>query len=249
MLVGNRSVLAKSPLRYLAGQSLSGNRNNYNQSGQIANIYQAVNKKTFLQFQQLPRTGGGMYSHNDTELTVTGSGQAWAGISIDGSTTFVITPDTATALLIASGGGSASFLIDTNNPLLTASLSATGSDSMSFSINSPILGAKASLSGTATSSFTGTLTPYAIGYMEGTNANSGGAVLTEDSIANAVWSQMVESGVSASEVMQVLLAINAGQTVIVDNGNGTATVTFKSQSGTDRVVASVNGSERASVTI
>ena len=56
--------------------------------------------------------------------------------------------------------------------------------------------------------------------------------------------QIVES------VVRILAAVAAGQTTIVDNGGGTATVTFRDVNDTkDRVVAEMTGSEHVSLTL
>jgi hypothetical protein len=50
--------------------------------------------------------------------------------------------------------------------------------------------------------------------------------------------------------MRIILAIQAGETTVSDVGGGTKTITFKGQDGaTDRVIASVSGSDRISVSV
>jgi len=70
------------------------------------------------------------------------------------------------------------------------------------------------------------------------------------SIASAVMGSPVEAGVSLRDAMQILTAISAGKTVIIDGGAGNADVVFRSVNDTvNRVVARMEGSERAEVTI
>jgi len=50
------------------------------------------------------------------------------------------------------------------------------------------------------------------------------------------WDALIESGMTASEVLRVILAGIAGNCEVVDNGNGTYAITFKSVDGsTDRI--------------
>jgi hypothetical protein len=64
------------------------------------------------------------------------------------------------------------------------------------------------------------------------------------------WTEVIESGLSAGDVMRIILAIQAGETTVSDVGGGTKTITFKGQDGaTDRVIASVSGSDRISVSV
>jgi len=62
-----------------------------------------------------------------------------------------------------------------------------------------------------------------------------------------VWGHILEGGYSAAMFMRLFSAILAGKTTIVDNGNGTATVTFRNLSDTvDAAVFEMEGSERVS---
>lgn len=70
------------------------------------------------------------------------------------------------------------------------------------------------------------------------------------SIASAVMGSPVEAGISLRDAMQILTAISAGKTVIVDNGAGNAEIVFRSVNDTvDRVTASMQGSNRVDVEI
>lgn len=94
----------------------------------------------------------------------------------------------------------------------------------------------------ATSSLDGDALPTATGSMTLTGAieimadgiltadTDGGAVdaLTNESIANAVMNFTLENGYNFQQVTRLMSAILAGKTAIVDNGDGTATVTFRS---------------------
>jgi hypothetical protein len=76
-----------------------------------------------------------------------------------------------------------------------------------------------------------------------------GEVLNTGNVGEAVWNTINESGFSYAEVLRILSAVATGKTTIVDNGGGSATVTFRDLSDTkDRVVAEMDGSERIDVT-
>lgn len=64
-----------------------------------------------------------------------------------------------------------------------------------------------------------------------------------------IWNQVLEDGLSAADVMRLLLAVATGKTTITDLGGGLATVRFRDAADTkDRVVAGMTDSERTSVT-
>lgn len=64
------------------------------------------------------------------------------------------------------------------------------------------------------------------------------------------WAAVIESGMTAGDVLRIITAVLAGKTTIVDLGGGTATVTFKSLDGSKaRVTAALTGSERTNVTL
>lgn len=66
-----------------------------------------------------------------------------------------------------------------------------------------------------------------------------------DSTANDPWGQVIESGLTAAEVMRIILAVNAGRTSVAGSS-----IKFKSQDGlTDRVSATMAGKERTTVTV
>lgn len=76
-----------------------------------------------------------------------------------------------------------------------------------------------------------------------------GEVLNTGNVGEAVWNTINESGFSYAEVLRILSAVATGKTTIVDNGGGSATVTFRDLADTkDRVVAEMDGSERIDVT-
>lgn len=77
-----------------------------------------------------------------------------------------------------------------------------------------------------------------------------GAALTASDVAIAVWDRVAEGSFSYADLVRILAAVAAGQTTIVDNGGGSATVTFRDVNDTkNRVVADMQGSERVTLTL
>jgi hypothetical protein len=74
-----------------------------------------------------------------------------------------------------------------------------------------------------------------------------GTGLSTANVGQAVWEFIVENGLTAEDVMRILLAVNAGQST----GGGTTEITFRDQADTkDRVVATVDSSgNRSALTI
>lgn len=189
-LVGNRSVLLKSPGRNLGGTVACVDRSNYSKPGALRNAafspfaglpYGHLAGSSWL----LPQKAGAMSSRNAATASFSAAGQAVGGVTADAAASFAFTVDDAAGQLISSGAGAASFAIAPNAPLLTASIGATGSASFSVQCDPALLGALAGAEGAAGFSFSGSLVPYAIGSMSGSTVDS--TVLTSDAIATAVW--------------------------------------------------------------
>ena len=157
----------------------------------------------------IPQKGGAMTAHNTARITFTPVASGLMGLPAEGTAFYAITVADADGQLISSGEGTASFTITTNEPLLTASINGQGVAEFLISAADALLGAIADgygsssyqvtstavilptndasplRNGAASFSITGELVPYALGIMGGTTTDSG--VLTNDSIASAVW--------------------------------------------------------------
>ena len=231
-LIGNRSVLNKSPGRFL-NAGVGTLRSEFSKHGMVRSAaYSALaatpNGHLSPSAWVLPRTSGGMSSINFTTATVSGSGLAVGGVTTTGTSSITLTFADAFGELIASGGGTAAFSLTSNNPLLTASINGTGTAVATFSTNTPTLGALADgsgevaitltatnsgrmpandasplRSGTAAISVTGALTPYAIGEMAGTTGPSAGT-----------------TGPSAESIAAAVLAALQGTTIQVNATEG-----------------------------
>ena len=190
-LIGNRSVLHKSPGRFLNGghaiQRSAFNKHGMQRSAgfdaKAATPYGHLSPSAWV----LPRTAGGMSSRNVTGLSFGASGLAVGGVTAGGSASFAMTVADAAGQLIVSGAGSASFAFTVADALLTASVGGAGAASFSVGATG-LLGALASGAGSASFVINGSLTPYAIGHMSGSTVDH--SVLTSDAIAAAVWSAL-----------------------------------------------------------
>ena len=139
-LIGNRSVLHKSPGRFLAGTIASGDRSNFSKPGMRAGRFEAQSKifgglpsgHLSPSSWGLPRTAGAMSSINDAGLSLGTAGTAVMGVAAEGAASLTIDFALAAGELISSGEGAASFSLSLNAPLLTASLLAEGAASFAF---------------------------------------------------------------------------------------------------------------------
>lgn len=206
-LLGNRSVLHKSPGRFLSGSvstagAVGGYRSSFTTHGMLRSAYQAYSPLSATPMGHLapsawvlPKTAGGISSQNVTKLNLTPSGLAVGGITADATTSISFTVADAAGELISSGSGAASMTFTVANLLLTASLNAIGSTSLTITSNTPQLGAKASAIGSANFAVTGSMIPYAIGSLSGSTVDSG--ILTVDAIAAGVLAAALTSPIYA----------------------------------------------------
>lgn len=188
-LIGNRSVLHKSPGRFLAGTVASGNRNNFSQAGMLRGAFENFSKLSAWpsghlspSAWMLPQRAGDMSSRNVTEIDITAAASGAMGVNGAGSSSLSITA-TATAQLIASAIGSASFTVTASGSAL-ATLNAVGAASFTLT-TSGTMGALAWGIGAASMQVTATMTSYAKGFMIGSTIDT--STLTADQVASAVW--------------------------------------------------------------
>ena len=181
---------------------------------------------------QMPQVGGDLSARRTADFSLDATGAGVLGLPTEGTATFTIVFADADGQLISSGIGSAALTFTTNTPVLTASLNAIGAADFTITSNTPILGAEASLLGTssfvistntpvvfplndssplrtatATITFTGGMTPYAIGIMEGTTEEAG---LTNAGIANSVWNSFLSNYTEAGSAGKALATASSG---------------------------------------
>lgn len=133
------------------------------------------------------------------------------------------------ALLAALTGSGATSSTLTGIGELDADLVVTGTGLSTANVGSAVWGALASANNS-----TGTM----------------GEKLNDAGSASNPWTEVIESGYTAAEILRLLAAVAAGKTNIVDLGGGDATVTFRDIGDTkDRIVADMTGSERTTLTL
>jgi hypothetical protein len=159
-LIGNRSVLHKSPGRFLNGGPAI-LRSAFNNHGMQRNAYQAFDAKAATPYGHLspsawvlPKRAGGLSSRNVTGLTLAPIGLAVGGVTSNATASISFTVADAAGQLISSGNGTASFTISALPLLLTASINGAGSSSFTLATNAPLLGAIADGYGATTITIT-----------------------------------------------------------------------------------------------
>lgn len=246
-LIGNRSVLLKSPGRFL-NAGVATYRSAFGNHGMLRNAYQAFDAKAAVPNGHLapsawvlPKTAGGMSSINFSTLALDSSGLAVGGVTSTGDASFSLVFDVAAGQLISSGNGTASLSITCDPLLLTASINGEGSTALTLTTNAATLGAEASITGTAlielsvanatilpldddsplrTGTATLTLTGTLVPYAIGSmSGTTEEAGLTPNGISNAVWGKVIESGFSADQIMRLLASFAAGSATGLEGAN------------------------------
>lgn len=274
MLIGNRSALSKTPGRFLSGTTLSGDRNNFNEPGQNRNRFQAMDALSGghpgghlpPSSWVLPQKTGGMSSVNMATMALNGSASGALGFNIDGSSSITFSA-AAIGELIASAIGSATISINATGEVI-AVIGGTGSASFTIAAaGTP--GALAWAQGVATMEVTASLVSYAKGFMTGSTDNV--TALTPESVARAVWiataadsnavgsmgekvndagsasnpwTEIIESGYTAAQILRLLVASAAGAATGLEG----ATPRFKSLDGTKTRIDGVYVAGERSIT-
>lgn len=197
-LIGNHTVLNKTPGRLFSGATISGTRSNWGKSGARINRFygeQPMNKWANIPpgylppyANGLPMVSGGLSSHNDARLAVNAVATGSLGQNIIGSADFATTASGLGGLIVA-GTGSALFAVSGTASLI-AILFASGAANVGFTVSSPSLSAIGHATGSTSFAINGTLVSYAIGHMTGNTASE---ALSVDSIAAAVWAAVTAS--------------------------------------------------------
>lgn len=257
MLLGNYSVLHKSPNKYLTGTVGFNDRANWNKPGMMRSrgagnalfAYDAL-PAGFMAGRAYfaPRTAGRVVAR--TSFTVTGAANGASGLPGVALASFAIN-GTAIGGSLAGGVANAAFAIGaTANIAGLAAGSASGS--MVFTA-SATAGATAWGAATAVFTITANAQPYALGYMVATTVDS--SALTPQSVASAVWAagavdnnnvgsmgeklndagsasnpwtEIIESGYTAAEILRLIVSHAAGAATGLEG----ATPRFKSLDGT-----------------
>lgn len=85
------------------------------------------------------------------------------------------------------------------------------------------------------------------------NFNSPGTMgekVNDAGSASNPWTEIIEGSYTASDILKLMAAVLAGKSTIVDNGDGTKTVTFRAiDDSADRIEAEIENSERTTVVL
>ena len=262
-LIGNYQTLNKSCGRFLGGSTLADNRSNWTTPGQMRGVQfgdfaegsrrrwsvPTATEDSYAWF--LPQIGGelgsttgvsGAGSLSSANLamglahaaSLSGSGDLTAAQL--GLIVSLLADLTGDGIVEGATGGS---LPDLLLPLqMAAALTASGDISAALTAIGHF---------TAALSGSGDVSAAAVnGYASmASEINVTGELLTTANVADAVWEYLAEGNYSAAGILRLLASVAAGKTDIT----GT-TVTFRDLDDTkDRVVASMSGSERATVTL
>lgn len=187
-LHGNRSVLHKSPVRFLNGGAAI-LRSNFGKHGMVRNSYQVFAATAAIPYGYYggrgawvqPKKGGAVSGVNAIALTIGASGAGSMGKNTSGTAS--ITFDlSGVGGLISSASGVASISLGASGNIF-ASKSTSGTAGITLGATGT-LKATGKIQGTAQISLSANWTPYAVGWISGSTASGG--VLTEASIIAAM---------------------------------------------------------------
>jgi hypothetical protein len=224
MLVGNYSVLQKSPGMFIAGSATSAEsqvRSNFNKSGSNRNRFYvdqttvalslyAVPTGTYPEIAWvLPQVAGEIASTQPIQGAGTQTGNLAGGLNAEAGLTGSGDITSAVAQLIISmaanlaGDGTVSAADLRGFLQAVANLSGSG-DLTATAAALAWMSAATDGSGTVTNA-----TPYATGELSADIFSY--SALTPEGISNAVWAAIIEAGYSASDLLQLISASAAGK--------------------------------------
>ena len=187
-LHGNRSVLLKSPGRFLNGGPAI-MRSNFTRHGEVRNSYEVFAATAAIPYGYYggrgawvqPKKGGAVSGVNAIALTLGASGAGSMGVNTSGTAS--ITFDlTGVGGLISSASGVASISLSASGNIFAAKFT-SGTAGITLGA-AGTLKATGKIQGTAPISLAANWTPYAVGWISGSTASGG--VLTEASIIAAM---------------------------------------------------------------
>ena len=192
-LIGNRSVLHKSPGRFLSGTVASIERSAFGKPGMLAGRFESLSPifagiptgHLAPSAWALPRTAGGLSAINQAGATLTAGALNLAeGRNIAGDTAFAFALADADLQLVVSATGNATFTF-TQSGALAGALQAVGAATATFTVSAATLGAIIDAIAAASFSLTGAATPRAVGTLAGDITPF--TELSPQSLASAVW--------------------------------------------------------------
>ena len=256
-LNGNRSILHKSPGRFLSGTAGT-LRSNFNKPGMQANRFESMDDRSAAipgghlspSAWSLPRTAGGMSTVNEINGYATFAGSGAMGVNGDAALTG--TGGVSSALLalvvsaVASLSGSGSLTAAVVGKLeAAAALAGSGNlAGAAGALASLLAGLSGSGAMSAIARADGSMSANIRGYSDLTpeglrdavwnatatsydTAGTMGEKLNDAGSAGNPWATVIDSGYTAGEILAILAAVAAGRTQITDLGGGNATVVFR----------------------
>jgi hypothetical protein len=238
MLLGNRSVLLKSPGRFLSGTIASSERSNFFRPGNYRSAaYEALSAIPYgyvVGAWHLPKLGGAVSSTNNAESTSTATGTLAGGKAVAGTAASTSTATGTGQLISAVSGTAASTSTATLDVYATKALSGTAASTSTATL---VKSALAWATGTAASTSTATLVRYATGNIAGESTTA--TPLSPQGLADAVAAIEIE-GTDLS-LVQALRAIAAAASAKV-SGAATSTIVYRNAvaDNKDRITATVD---------
>lgn len=238
MLLGNRSVLLKSPGRFLSGTIASSERSNFFRPGNYRSAaYEALSAVPYgyvFGAWHLPKTGGAVSSTNNAESTSTATGSLAGGKAVAGTAASTSTASGTGQLISSASGTAASTSTATITIYATKALAGTADSTSTASLTKNAI---AWTAGTAASTSTAALVRYAIGNIAGESTTA--TPLSPQGLASAVAAIEVE-GTDLS-LVQALRAIAAAAVAKV-SGAATTTIVYRNAvvDSKDRITATVD---------
>lgn len=210
-----------------------------------------------------PLVGGGMASGNETpEATMAATGSALAGGPMAGAASLQATADGMSLSLVVGLGGAGSFTLSAEGISLALTLGLNGTVTWSVEATDANLGMIVPIAGGGSFALTpsadlkgllslvGTVTPYtelspqslAAAVWNATAATSNepgtmGEKLNDAGSASNPWTEVIESGYTAAEILRLLASVAAAKS----SGGGTAAITFRDLGDTkNRIAATID---------
>jgi len=214
----------------------------------------------------MPQKGGALSSVNESRSSITATGNAAQGLNLVGNSLLTITVNGSAAAVAAAVGSASMSITATGNAV--APFNAVGSATMSLTASADT-GAIASITGSSVAAISASLVTGAIGHMvsepidqaltvdaiasgvwnasaSGNNVSgSMGEKLNDAGSASNPWTEVIESGYTAAEILRLLASVAAGSATGLDAG-----AAFKSLDGTkDRIQSTITGSNRTTTAL
>lgn len=206
---------------------------------------------------------GGMASHNSAKVELSQVGFAVLGLPGSGTSTITLDVPDATGGLVVSGSGIANISLTADGTILSIA-SGSGSATITLAVTDALIGAEAGISASGSITLTPTALISAVGFMSGLStsetefsatalanavwqadaanyvaAGTMGEKLNDAGSASNPWTEVIESGLTAAQVMRLISSVLCGKV----SGGGSGVETFRDIDDTkDRIIATVDSS-------